>query len=139
MIVLWLIGRNHRHFARWIGDVGIGGNRKAREIGDAEAKKSAPVGRVGDVEMAVDRVIGIESHPENSGALALPDFESNIEKRRRIHRSRGQVDDLDLSPLLGDKNSASVPGRRTDVKRNREPGGDPSRLDASEAGRRRRV
>ena len=47
---LRLIGSDYRHFAPWIGDVGISADRKARDVGYAVAKKSVPVGRVADLK-----------------------------------------------------------------------------------------
>src|ERR1051326_3511088 len=88
MIGLWLIGSQHRHFSRRVGKVGIGAHRKARDVGYAHMENAVTAAGPVNVEVAVGRVIGIESHPKDSGALTLADFESDIEKGRLIHRSR---------------------------------------------------
>ena len=90
---------------------------------------SAGVGRVTDIEMAVDRVVRIESHPENPGALTLSHLGGDIEKRGWIDRARRKINDIDLSTLLGDKKSADVRGRRTRIKRQREASRDPERFE----------
>jgi len=101
------------------------------------SKSSARVSRVADVEMAVDRVVGIESHAKNPTALSIwGDQGGDIEKRCRIHRSRGKVDDLDQPMLLRHKNPAGIPGRRTDVERHVETCGHSHRFDGRVAGGR---
>src|SRR5438094_7452992 len=117
MIVLWLIGSEHRHFGRWIGEVGISANRKPCEVGNTRVENSAILSRVANIEMTVGRVVRIKRHPENSSALAISDFEGNIEKWGWIDRSRWKVDDLNLSVLLCHKTPAGVTGRCTYVKR----------------------
>ena len=72
VIVIGLIDSDYRHFAPWIGDVGIGADCKPRDMGHPLIEDSAGVGRVTNIEMAVDRVVRIESHAENSVPWPCP-------------------------------------------------------------------
>src|SRR5260370_4074798 len=131
MIVVRLIDSDHCHFGRWIGEVGVCcANRKPCDVGNTGVVSSACVGRVANVEMTVGCIVRIERHAENSAALALSDFERNIEKWGRIDRSRWKIDDLDESVLLGHKKTAGASGRCTYVKRGTESVRDSDRINA---------
>src|SRR2546423_1391091 len=95
VIALWLIGTDYPHLGRWVCEIRIGADGVSRDVRYAHAPLAVSRAGPADVEVAVSRVIRIESHAKNTRTLALTDFERDIEKWRWVDRPRWQVDDLD--------------------------------------------
>ena len=79
--------------------------------------------------MAVDRVVRIKSHAENPCPLALSHFGGDIEKRGWNDRAQGELNDLDLSILLGDKKPTDVRRAAHTHKAEGEASRDPERFE----------
>ena len=130
MILRRLIEREHNDFAVRISDIGIARDVETGDMADAVTKRAAGCGVV-DVKAAVGRVVRIKGEPEQTLLVAARlDPGVNVEKRCRIHRARGEINDENLTRLLDDENPAYVARRRGYVKRERESRGDSFGRDA---------
>src|SRR5262249_26078560 len=122
-------------FAVWIGNVRICRDFKLR---DAVYARLVPNWRcgVGDIESAVDRIVRIKGHSEQPWFVTGEEFGGDIEKRYRIHRSRCELDDLDLPCVLHHEKPAGIPGRSSHAKRLVEAARDQHRLEGVAGARR---
>ena len=85
-------------------------------MGDAIAPGAARHGKV-EVELPVSGVIRIERHSEQALLARGTQSRMDVEKRRRIQLTGGEIQNVNLPGLPHDKQPPSVAGRRRDKDR----------------------
>jgi hypothetical protein len=124
MIHRRLIEREHDDFAVRISDIGIAGDVETRDMAHAVPKRPAGSGVI-DVKAAVGCIVRIKGKSKQTLLVAARlDPGVNVEKRCRIHRPRGEINDENLARLLDDENPAGVGRGRGHVEREGESRGD---------------
>jgi hypothetical protein len=114
-------GAEDRREGRRVRHVGVGTDRVLTD------HRGAARVRVGDVELAVRRIVGVEGHPQEAALAATVGERVDVQEGRR---EEGTVlDDLDPAALLDDEQSRGVTGRRAEEQGRSEAAGDLAHLE----------